>query len=293
MPQTQIIALASGRAVALEEYGAPDGRPVFFFHGWPASGVQGALIADAATELGLRILSMDRPGIGQSSQHPARRLTDWPPMLAEVADRIGVKEFRVLGVSGGSPYAFASAWALPDRVEVAAVVCGAPPLAEMTDVSALHPAYRVLLRTYRFQPLLVRALIAACRPFALGNPPGWMVNLSLRSLPAPDAEVICDPVLGPKFLANFRGAFRGSAAGVFTDATIYAEPWGFPLEDVRTPVRLWHGRQDHNFAWQTAETMARRLPACELRIVEGEGHFSLAVRRRAEILRDLRDALNS
>ena len=53
------------------------------------------------------------------------------------------------------------------------------------------------------------------------------------------------------------------------------------------PVRLWHGLQDRNFAWQMAEEIADRLPNCHTRFVDGEAHYSLAIRRRREILADL------
>ncbi len=54
----------------------------------------------------------------------------------------------------------------------------------------------------------------------------------------------CDAECSARF-ALVRGLFRKRAAGlalvsqgVMADAEIYAEPWGFPLEEVRVPVRL-------------------------------------------------------
>jgi pimeloyl-ACP methyl ester carboxylesterase len=74
---------------------------------------------------------------------------------------------------------------------------------------------------------------------------------------------------------------------VVTDAEIYALPWGFPLEEVRVPVRLWHGTKDRTFAYRLAEDVARRLPNAELRRIENAGHYSLPIRHMLEILRDL------
>ena len=45
-----------------------------------------------------------------------------------------------------TPYALATAWALPARVEAVAVVCGAPPFAELPSMEGLLPAYRALVR---------------------------------------------------------------------------------------------------------------------------------------------------
>jgi len=72
------------------------------------------------------------------------------------------------------------------------------------------------------------------------------------------------------------------------DAEIYARPWGFPLEQVRVPVRLWHGKSDRTFAFRLAQAMAARLPNCEARFVENAGHYSLPIRQIHEILADLK-----
>ncbi len=53
------------------------------------------------------------------------------------------------------------------------------------------------------------------------------------------------------------------------------------------PVRLWHGKQDRNFAWELSQELARRLPNCHPRFLDDEAHYSLAIRRRREILADL------
>jgi pimeloyl-ACP methyl ester carboxylesterase len=72
-----------------------------------------------------------------------------------------------------------------------------------------------------------------------------------------------------------------------TDAEIYATPWGFPLEEVRVAVALWHGTKDRTFAPRLAENVATRLPNCEFHLIEGAGHYSLPIRYIREILADL------
>jgi homoserine acetyltransferase len=71
------------------------------------------------------------------------------------------------------------------------------------------------------------------------------------------------------------------------DAQIYAQPWGFAIEDVRVPVRLWHGTQDRAFAVRLAEEIAKRFGNCKARFIQDEGHYSLPIRHMREILEDL------
>jgi pimeloyl-ACP methyl ester carboxylesterase len=284
---SRTLELPGARRVALEEYGDPVGAPVFFCHGWPASRLQGAGFGWAARELGVRLISPDRPGIGCSTFQPERKLIDWPPLLEEIADALGLGPFRVLGISGGGPYAFAAGWGLPERVEAIAVASGAPPLPPETDPRALLFAYRWLLQCYRRGPGITRALFRCVRPFATVRPPRWLWPWLLRTVPAADAEALRDADVFEGSFQCYQESWRGSALGVVTDAEAYAQPWGFSPEEVRVPVRLWHGQGDRSFSWKLVAELARRLPNCAPHFIEGEGHYSLPIRRGTEILRDL------
>lgn len=273
--------------IAAEESGDPRGAPVFFFHGWPASRLQGAGFGPAASALGLRIIALDRPGIGCSPYREGRRLTDWPPIVAEIARQLGLETFRVLGVSGGGPYALATAWALPERVQAVAFVCGAPPLDTDAELGQLLFVYRWMLRLYRKRPELLRIFFRVGRPFATIRPPHWLVQLALRIKAKADAAAIRDRAAYEGTFECYREAWRGSALGVATDGELYANPWGFPPEEIRVPVQVWHGTEDRNFNVALAEQLARRIPGAELHIKPGEGHYSLPYSHASEILRRL------
>lgn len=283
----RIIDLPGGSQIAIAEYGDPDGVPVFFCHGWPASRLQGGLLHEYACEFGARIIAPDRPGVGHSPAQPGRTVADWPKLLEALADKLGIGEFRVLGVSGGGPYALGAAWGLPHRVPVVSVVCSAPPLADRSDIHHLNPAYRWLLRTHRVRPSVLRWLFRAARPVAQLRPPPWMRAWMLRQLPRPEAETLADPEIFEACFHNYRECWRGGADGLYSDGAVFAEPWGFPLNEVRVPVRLWHGKQDANFAWQLAQEMVTQLPNCKARFLDEEAHYSLAIRHRRAILEDL------
>src|SRR5256714_562798 len=155
---SETLTLASGALVALSKYGDPRGLPVFFCHGWPSSRTMAELADEAAKKLGARIISPDRPGIRDSQLQPDRRLTDWPTMLNEIADRLGIDRFRILAISGGAPYAYASGWMTPERVDKIAVVSGAPPLDALQDLDGLLPIHRRMLQLRQSRPGLLKVL---------------------------------------------------------------------------------------------------------------------------------------
>jgi pimeloyl-ACP methyl ester carboxylesterase len=284
---TDTVTLDNGIIVALSEYGDPSGTPVFFCHGWPSSRTMAELAHDAARDLGARIISPDRPGIRDSQFQPNRRLIDWPPLLNEIADHLGIERFRMLAISGGAPYAYASAWMTPERVEKIAVVSGAPPLDKLTDPDGLLPIHRRMLRLRASRPGLLKPLFYLARPFVAMRMPIRLRPLLLKFLQPCDANVLRESRAFDVCFESARQAWRSSANGVMTDAEIYATPWGFPLEEVRVPIALWHGTKDRTFAPRLAENVAARLPNCEFHLIEGAGHYSLPIRYIHEILADL------
>src|SRR3982751_6534560 len=127
----QVVPLPNAARLAYLEYGDRSGLPVIFCHGWPSSATMAELTDAAARELGVRIISPDRPGICGSGPVGQRTLLEWPPVAERLADHLGLTDFRMLAISGGAPYAFPAAWALPNRVRAIAVVSGAPPIADL------------------------------------------------------------------------------------------------------------------------------------------------------------------
>jgi pimeloyl-ACP methyl ester carboxylesterase len=279
--------MQNGHRVALYEYGTPEGQPLIFCHGWPSSATMAELTHDAASELGLRIISPDRPGISGSSLHRERQLLDWLPVVRQIADDLRLPSFRMLAISGGAPYAFATAWAMPERVRAIAIVSGAPPLAELADESGLLPLYRWMLLLNRRNPKLLRFGFRLARPFASLRMSVRLARQMLRFLQPCDAEALRDAAAFNACFESQRRAWRGGADGVMLDAEIYARPWGFALEEISTPVRLWHGRKDRTFSYRLAEELGRRLPNCRTRVVDNAGHYSLPIRNMREILADL------
>jgi pimeloyl-ACP methyl ester carboxylesterase len=288
--QTMMVQLENGSRIAINEYGDPGGVPVFFCHGWPSSRTMAVLTEDAARDLGVRIISPDRPGVNESAFQRERKLLDWPLTLRQLATELGIGKFRVLGISGGAPYAFASAWAMPEQVEAIAVVSGVPPISELTEHDGLLKLYRWMLTLYRTRPQLLQKCFYLARPFASMRMPIRLRPMLLKLFQPCDAAVLRDSRAFEACFESQRQAWRASAAGVMTDAEIYARPWGFALEEVRVAVRLWHGKTDRTFSYRLAEQVAQRLPNCQAHFVEGAGHYSLPIRHMHEILADLKSA---
>src|SRR5207302_7620430 len=118
--------------------------------------------------------SPDRPGIRDSSFQPNRRLIDWPEIVEELANHLRLDQFRVLAISGGAPYAYATAWKLRERVRAAAIASGAPPIVDLNDHSGLLALYRRMIWLHRNSPQLLRAFFYATGALACIRSPPWL-----------------------------------------------------------------------------------------------------------------------
>jgi pimeloyl-ACP methyl ester carboxylesterase len=76
----QMFQLPDGRVLGYADYGALGGKPLFYFHGWPSLRIEFAGLAgdEIAAQLNVRVIAVDRPGIGLSGYQPRHRFTDWP-----------------------------------------------------------------------------------------------------------------------------------------------------------------------------------------------------------------------
>lgn len=289
MKEDERVNLPDGRALGFAEYGDPAGEPLFFFHGWPSSRYQGKLLHAQAAERGLRVIAPDRPGVGLSDALPGRGFGSWPGDIAGLADALGLARFKVFGLSGGGPYALATAASLPDRVAATAVVCGAPPLGDPADRANLHLTYRTLAGLKRLRRATAPVSIGLSRWMiarGMGRAPmSWL----LRSIPPADREAIADFDCWESVTRSYLEAVRSGSRHVLAEGELYLGPWDFSPEDIRVPVAFWHGLADRNLPCEAAKSLAARVPGAEGHWESGEGHYSLPLRYRARVMDWLKD----
>jgi len=158
---THQICLPDGRLLAYAQHGDLNGKPVFFFHGTPSSRFLRHPDDVLTSSLGIRLITIDRPGFGLSDSYPNRKLLDWPDDVAAVADVLGIERFAISGLSGGGPYAAACAYKIPHRVTMAGIICGVGPTDLPEHVALMYPIRRLGVRLARSAPWLLRPLIWA------------------------------------------------------------------------------------------------------------------------------------
>lgn len=279
------VRLRDGRWLGYAESGAPAGRPVLFFHGLGTTRVI-CPPDDAARTLGIRLIAPDRPGIGLSEARPGRRLLDWPDDVAQLADQLGLGRFAVVGWSGGGPYALACGYALADRVSSVALVSAPAPLAGAIDPDYLRRFDRQAARAAGRAPWLIRLALWHWGRAQRRDATRFFEE-SVAEMCDADQEVLSEPALRGRMIANSEELFRQGGRGLYDEALVLARPWGFDLERISVPVEIWHGERDQTVPLAMARHLARVIPGARLTMYGDEGHH-LLYRHWPDILARLR-----
>jgi pimeloyl-ACP methyl ester carboxylesterase len=275
------IALPDGRSLAYAEFGDPDGRPVLFFHGTPGYRLNPWTTDAELRSLSVRLIALDRPGVGRSTPQMDRRLLDWPDDVQALADAIGLERFAVVGFSNGGPHAAACAYKLAPRVSGTALVAPMPPLDEPGALQQLGvPGWYYPLA--RRAPWVLRVFFAALAALATRNP-GRAEAILLSEMSEPDRKLLGRPEFAGRFGADLAGA---GSRGIVDDERVMPLPWGFEPERVDGTVRLWLGERDELVPARLWLERSGRFPVCDTTVVPGAGHFVIA-ERMAEIVREI------
>jgi pimeloyl-ACP methyl ester carboxylesterase len=269
------IAVGDGRQISFAEFGNPQGRAVFWLHGTPGARRQIPTEARTfATEKGIRLIGVDRPGIGSSTPHQYDNVLGFTDDLRTIADTLGIDTFAVIGLSGGGPYTLATAAALPERVVVAAVLGGVAPLIGEDGISSnlmelakfVRPILEVADTPVRW---VAGSLIKLIGPF--GSP---ALELYARISPEGDRKLLGRPEFKAMFLDDLLNGSRKQLAAPFADIVVFARDWGFRLADITVPVRWWHGDADHIVPYSHGEHAVARLADAEMYTLSGESHLA-------------------
>jgi pimeloyl-ACP methyl ester carboxylesterase len=268
------ITLKNTRTLAYAEYGDPHGKPVFFFHGTPGSRYFRPS-DEITTQLGVHLICVDRPGYGESTFQPGRRILDWPEDLAHLADSLGLDQFTIAGHSGGGPYVSACAYALSGRLTAAAILSGAGPIDTPEATRGMSSTNKFGLRVGRFIPWSLWQMLIWVFYHRRRDDPAADIDRGSGHRPLADDEQFQRPEVREACIQSEVEAFRPGLRGIAWDAFLLTRPWGFRLEDIHVPVHLWHGSEDDQASIAMARYVADKIPNSEITVCENEAHLLL------------------
>jgi pimeloyl-ACP methyl ester carboxylesterase len=264
----------NGGRLMVEFSGAPHGTPVFLLHGTPGSRNGPKPRGSVSYRMGVRLISYDRPGYGGSTRHLGRSVADAARDVESIADQLGIERFAVVGRSGGGPHALACAALLPDRVARTAVLVGlAPAGAPDLDWSGgiaedNESAYSTA--DADFSTLTERLRLRADRTL---RDPESLLNALRAHMKESDKRVVDDVVMRRLLADTYTEGLKDGPYGWIDDVFALRGEWGFNVNSINAPVRIWHGADDSFSPVSHAHWLAARIPNSVIQIQSGSAHF--------------------
>ncbi len=273
------VQAAAGRQLEALATGPRDGLTVVLHNGTPAGLVAWPPLAEAAAARGLRLVLYSRPGYGDSTPDPGRRVADAAADLAAVLDALGTAEFVTVGWSGGGPHALACAARLPGRCLAAATMAGVAPYgADGLDWVAGMGAENIeeFGAALAGEEALATFLEPAAREMATLT--GAVVAEGLGGLVSAADKAAVTGEFADYLAASFRAAVASGVAGWRDDDLAFVAGWGFTMADAGAgaPVSVWQGDQDMMVPFSHGRWLAARIPGARAHLLPGEGHLTLA-----------------
>ncbi|MDZ8183526.1 MAG: alpha/beta hydrolase [Nostoc sp. ChiSLP02] len=277
--------LRDGRMLAWSEWGPIDGLPVLFCTGAGMSGRLGFGI-DELPDLGLKLIAIDRPGVGLSDPHPNKTLFSWVDDTQEFIQANHLNNVLCVGFSQGAPFALALAGR--NLVKAIAIVSGQDELTYERLKPLLHPDVERMICAVQQDPIKFEQHFAQ-----MATPEGmWQLIIGMSSE--------CDRILyeDDKFRAAYQQAltegFSQGAHSYARDLVNALSSWSIKLEEITVPVDLWYGALDTSTVHSPdfGATLALRLPNATHTIDTTQGGSILWIRAR-DILAKLKSHVST
>lgn len=260
--------LPDGRNLGYAVYGRMSGFPVLFFHGAPGSSYIHEDIADAAAQLNVRLIAVDRPSYGASSPHAQRTMASVADDVNVLMDALCINRYSLVGFSGGSPYSLACAARYPERVLKVAQVATLAPLDAPGISDSLPPMVQGLYALARSNPEELRKTFSA-----VAATPTVLFQTMAASASEWDKRLLLERQ--PEFEAEYARALQQGVEGVAQDFVLASGDWGFEPASITAEVHLWLGTADQNTPPAMSHYIEQQVRNSHMHVLEGEGHFVL------------------
>ncbi|KAK3011767.1 hypothetical protein RJ639_012433 [Escallonia herrerae] len=314
-PNATRILLPDGRHLAYQEQGVPADRARYTMiapHSFLSSRLAGipGIKTSLLQEFGVRLITYDLPGFGESDRHPNRNLESSAIDMLHLSYAVGVTDkFWVVGYSSGSMHAWAALRYIPDRLAGAYMVA---PIVNPYEPSMTKEERRRIWEKWTIRKKLMYFLARRFprilpyfyrRSFLSGSLAQVDEWLSL-SLGKRDSALIEERIFQEFWQRDVEESVRqGNVRPFVEEAVLQVSSWGFSLGDLKLqkkhqkkgiifwfkslyrradedltgflgPIHIWQGMKDRVAPPAMSDFVQRVLPAAMVHKLLYEGHFT-------------------
>jgi pimeloyl-ACP methyl ester carboxylesterase len=218
------------------------------------------------------LLAPERPGFGLSTFQKGRTLASWARDMDAFATALGVERFAVAGISGGGPYAAACAAALPSRVLAVGLVSPVGPMAGDEKPEGVGWGHYCVFRLFPRIPGAIQVIFSLGRIAFLYFPQAIFGLILGRAAPS-DWKILSQADVRRNLIRGVAEGFRPGIRGAVEEMRVFSRPWDIEFANVKAPCILWQGLADRNVPVPAALRLGELIPNCDVRRIDGAGHY--------------------
>lgn len=278
--------LRDGRTLDLLDNHHKSDSAVLFHHGTPGNSTSWREWIEELSGGQMRAIAASRPGYGQSDRHQGRKIVDVVDDLSQVLDQFEVTKFVSVGWSGGGPHALAMS--LDKRCAGVITLAGVGQYGQ-PDLDFLNGMGPENIEEFG----IALKGEGPLRDWMNANAVGMqhVTGAGLREafgglIGKADKEVL-DGDFAEEMAAGMRRALSRGFDGWIDDDLAFVQEWGFDLGAINIPVLLWQGDDDFMVPHSHSRWLASKIPTAQLNFIPDNGHISLIVKHRDEIVTQL------
>ena len=273
-----------GRVLTGRIFGPAEGQPILFVAG-AATGKSMVFGAELLEAMKLRIITMDRPGLGDSTPDPTRTLESTAADYRTfVAAALGEEAAPIPVVANSQGAVFALKLASLGGAASLTLVSPADELAHPAIHAMLPPEATMLADLAQSAPEEAAAILGGFSAQA-------MEEMVIAGSNAADASFYQTEPFLSLYRRSLAEGFMNGGSGYVTDTLIAMRAWQLDLAAISCPVQVLFGAGDLSHSPDHGETLSSRIPGASRTVFSDAGGALLWTHAR-EVLSMVRESLS-
>jgi pimeloyl-ACP methyl ester carboxylesterase len=280
MPQFK---LKDGRELEIADNGINSESAIVFHHGTPGHASSWTDWLESAATAGIRAIAYSRAGYGTSDRNPGRSVINVNSDIAQVLDAKNITKFVSIGWSGGGPHCLANTFEPRNVGAISLAGVGAFGVDDLNFLEGMGPEnHDEFGAALKGEAVIDQWMNENAGP--MKSVTGSDIIEAFGGLIGDADKAVLEGGEADAMAASMRSALAVSFDGWIDDDLVFVKKWGFELESITKPVFLWQGDDDFMVPHAHSYWLEKHIPTATLTFKPGEGHISIGVKYREEIL---------
>ena len=280
MPQFK---LKDGRELEILDNGINSDSAIVFHHGTPGHASMWSDWLESAASAGIRAIAYSRAGYGTSDRHPGRSVISINNDIAQILDGKNIEKFVSIGWSGGGPHCLANTLEPRNVGAISLAGVGAYGIGDLDFLAGMgpenHDEFGAALKGEAVIDKWMQDNAGSMKSVT-----GAEIREAFGGLIGDADKAVLEGEAADHMAASMRSALAVSFDGWIDDDLVFIKPWGFDLGSITKPVFIWQGDDDFMVPHAHSYWLEKHIPTATLSFKSGEGHISLGIKYRNEIL---------